>query len=91
MLKKISLTLVTLWPLSYISGAGYISVIFPVASGLLGHAEHSGRHESLRRAGTGSNLQLPPGFEIELIAEDLGYARWILVTTTMTSSSALPM
>ena len=81
MLKKISLSLVTLLAVIIVGSAGYISVSIP--GGLAGFwvmlSTVAGMNRSEEQV-QASSLQLPPGFEIELIAEDLGYARWILVT-----------
>jgi glucose/arabinose dehydrogenase len=81
MLKKISLTLATVLAVLVIGGAGYISVSIPGGlSGfwlMLSTVAGMNRSEAEVQA---SNFVLPDGFQAELVAEDLGYARFILVT-----------
>ncbi len=81
MFKKISLTLATLLVVVIVGSAGYISTSIP--GGLSGFwlmlSTVAGMNRSEAEA-QASNFVLPDGFKAELIAENVGYARFILVT-----------
>lgn len=81
MFKKISLTLATLLVVVIVGSAGYISTSIPGGlSGfwlMLSTVAGMNRSEAEVQA---SNFVLPDGFKAELIAENVGYARFILVT-----------
>ncbi len=81
MFKKISLTLATLLVVVIVGSAGYISTSIPGGlSGfwlMLSTVAGMNRSEAEVQA---SNFVLPDGFKADLIAENVGYARFILVT-----------